>query len=83
LALMDKKRGLRATVEVSEQGAPAVRLYGEKGPLAGLDVTPDGLPGFALLNQDGKTMAALSVTNAGKSALTLYDSSGQVVGGLP
>jgi hypothetical protein len=82
LALMDTNRNLRATIDVSPQGAPTVRLYSAKGAVLGLDVTPDGRPGLALLD-DGKTVGAFVVNEEGKSSLTLYDASGNVIAGLP
>jgi hypothetical protein len=38
---------------------------------------------LVLLGTEGKTVGAFVVNNDGKSSLTLYDASGNVVAGLP
>jgi hypothetical protein len=84
MALLDRQRHLRGTFEVSMDGEPTLRLYDEKRPRIGLDVTAAGSPGLALLDNAGKTRAALSLgSSGGNPALTMYDAAGNLERGLP
>jgi hypothetical protein len=68
---------------VAADGSPTIRLYDKTGPRVGLDVTPDGLPGLAMLSTDGKTRAALTLNSDGAGALTLFDANGKPVSSVP
>jgi hypothetical protein len=80
---MDKDGNPRATLIVAPDGSPTLRLADQHRGRVGLDVTPDGLPGLALISTDGKTRAALTLNSDGAGAMTLFDASGQPASSVP
>jgi hypothetical protein len=83
LALLDRLQHLRATFDVAIGGEPTLRLYDEKGARMGLDITEAGSPGLALLDPDGKTRAAMVLSNDSSPSLTLYGPDGKPIKSLP
>jgi hypothetical protein len=83
MALLDREQHLRATFDVSISGEPTLRLYDEKSPRIGLDITEAGSPGLALLDTSEKTRAALALAADGDPTLTLYDAGGNPIKSLP
>ena len=83
LALLDRLQHLRATFDVAIGGQPTLRLYDEKGARMGLDITEAGSPGFALLDPDGKTRAAIVLSNDNTPSLTFYGADGNPIKTLP
>ena len=49
----------------------------------GLDVTEAGSPGFALLDPEGKTRAAMVLSNDSSPSLTMYGADGKPTETLP
>ncbi len=83
LALLDKGGQDRASLVLDDAGTPGLRLYDKTGTSRiGIDVTPDNLPGIALL-ANGKTRAALSLNADGSGAITIYDEAGNAKSSLP
>jgi hypothetical protein len=80
---MDKEGNPRATMIVAPDGSPTLRLADQHRARAGLSLTPDGLPGLALLSTDGKTRAALTLNSDGAGALTLFDANTQPISSVP
>jgi hypothetical protein len=83
VALLDRQQHLRATFDVTISGEPTLRLYDEKGPRIGLDITEAGSPGLALLDTSEKTRAALAFSSESGATLTLYDAGGNPIKSLP
>jgi hypothetical protein len=68
---------------VATNGAPTLRLADQHRARVGLDVTPDGLPGLALLGADGKTRASVTLNADGAGAFTLFDANGNANSDVP
>ncbi len=83
LALLDRQQHLRATFDLTISGEPTLRLYDEKGPRIGLDITEAGSPGLALLDTAHKTRAAIALSSEGGATLTFYDDGGNPIKSLP
>ncbi len=83
VALLDRLQHLRATFDVAIGGEPTLRLYDEKGARIGLDITEAGSPGLALLDPDGKTRAAMVLSNDNSPSVTLYGADGKPIKALP
>jgi hypothetical protein len=60
-----------------------LRLADQHHGRIGMDMTPDGRPGLALLGTDGKTRAALTLNADGAGALTLFDANGNANSSVP
>jgi hypothetical protein len=80
---MDKNGNPRASIIVASDGTPTLRLGDEHRGRIGMDMTPDGRPGLALIGSDGKTRAALTLNTDGAGALTLFDANGSPVSSVP
>ncbi|MGA8793418.1 hypothetical protein, partial [Candidatus Binatus sp.] len=71
------------SIIVATTGAPTLRLADKHLARVGLDVTPDGLPGLALLGSDGKTRASVTLNADGAGAFTLFDDNGTAINSVP
>ena len=80
---MDTAGSSRASIIVQPDGTPTLRLADQTRGRVGIDITPDGSPGFALLGTDGKTRASLTVNADGVGALTLFDANGTAIDPAP
>ncbi|MGB0062770.1 hypothetical protein [Candidatus Binatus sp.] len=80
---MDKTGNPRASIIVQPDGTPTLRLADAQHGRIGMDLTPDGRPGLALLGADGKTRASLTVDGDGVGALTLFDAAGNPINSVP
>ena len=80
---MDKDGNPRASIIVQPDGTPTLRLADQQHGRIGMDMTPDGRPGLALLGADGKTRASLTVNADGMGALTLFDANGTAINSVP
>ncbi len=80
---MDTAGNSRASIIVQADGTPTLRLADQNRGRVGIDITPDGRPGFALLGTDGKTRASLTVNADGVGALTLFDANGSAINSVP
>ena len=76
-------RNPRASIIVQADGTPTLRLGDKDRGRIGMDMTPDGRPGLALLGPDGKTRASLTLNTDGAGALTLFDATGNPVNSVP
>ena len=83
MALYDHSGKERASYVMAGDGSPTLRMFDANGSRIGLDVTPDGRPGVALLGTNGVTRASLTLNSDGSGALTLFDSSGNAINSLP
>jgi hypothetical protein len=80
---MDKAGNPRASIIVASDGTPTLRLGDENRGRIGMDLTPDGRPGLALIGTDGKTRASVTLNSDGAGALTLFDATGNPVNSVP
>jgi len=68
---------------VQPDGTPTLRLADQNHGRIGMDLTPDGRPGLALLGPDGKTRASITLNADGAGALTLFDAAGNPNNSVP
>jgi hypothetical protein len=80
---MDKSGSPRASIIVESDGTPTLRLGDASRGRIGMDLTPDGRPGLALIGTDGKTRASVTLNSDGAGAFTLFDSAGNPVNSVP